>query len=209
MYPKYRRLKMGPAGIEAATEILDGFVEGLFRLMLDHHQSQVMEMDLTLVQAQALKLLRAEPLPTSKLAAALGISAPAVTQLTDRLGRKKLIVRQPMQSDRRAVMVAVTEKGGRVVDIFRRRRSEVFAGALSRLSNEDRMEVIGALGKVTAALQWQEPVPPQSLRVPAGVGTRQTERRTADDAGKASKELGRVGQEPVSRPTKRMRIEWD
>src|SRR5213593_499352 len=108
MQLKYRRMKMKPSGIEAAADILDGFVEGLFRMMLDHHQSQIMEMDLTLVQAQALKLLRAAPIPTSKLAAALGISAPAVTQLTDRLSRKKLIERQAVKNDRRAVMVAVT-----------------------------------------------------------------------------------------------------
>ena len=200
---------MRPSGIEAAADVLDGFVEGLFRLMLDHHQSQVLEMDLTLVQAQALKLLRAAPLPTSKLAAALGISAPAVTQLTDRLSRKKLIVRQSVQSDRRAVMVAVTEKGGRVVDVFRKRRGEVFAGALSKLSDEDRIEVIAALSKVTAALQWQEALPRRSSRVPAEGGPGLVERRTADEAPKASKELGRVGQEPVSRPTRRMRIEWD
>ena len=197
------------SAIEAAGEVLDGFIEGLFRLMLDHHQTLVFEMDLTLVQAQALKLLRAEPLPTSKLAAALGISAPAVTQLTDRLGRKKLIVRQTVQSDRRTVMVAVTEKGERVVDTFRQRRGEVFADALSRLSEDDQLEVIAALGKVTAVLRWQEPVPRRTLRPAAEVGTGQRERRTADEAAKASKEFGRVGQEPVSRPTKRIRIEWD
>lgn len=197
---------MGATGIEAVEVILDGFVEGLFRLMLDHHNAQVVEMDLTLVQAQALKLLRAEPLPTSKLAAALGISAPAVTQLTDRLGRKKLIVRQTVQTDRRTVMVAVTEKGGRLIDTFRQRRSEVFADALSRLSDEDQTEVIAALSKVTAILQGQEPIRRPSLSAPADGGASQGKRRTADEAAEASK---RVGQRPVSLPTKRMRIEWD
>ena len=197
---------MKVTGIEAVEVILDGFVEGLFRLMLDNHQSQVVEMDLTLVQAQALKVLRKAPLPTSKLAAALGISAPAVTQLTDRLGRKKLIVRQTDQSDRRAVMVAVTEKGGKVVDTFRRRRSEIFADALSRLSVEDRMQVIAALSKVTAVLRGQEPPTGRTLRAPAQAGPRQAQRRTADEPTVASKS---VGQEPVSRPTRRMRIEWD
>jgi DNA-binding MarR family transcriptional regulator len=179
--------------------VLDRFVEGLFRLMLDHHHAQVGEMDLTLVQAQALRLLRAEPLPTSKLAAALGISAPAVTQLTDRLGRKRLIERRTVKNDRRAVIVAVTEKGGRVIDGFRRRRNEIFADTLSRLTDDDRAEVVAALSKVAAVLRGSDaPMP-----VRAGPGNA----RTAVTTSEASKEGGKA---PVSRPTiRRMRIEWD
>jgi DNA-binding MarR family transcriptional regulator len=197
---------MKATGIEAAEVILDGFIEGLFRLMLDDHQTQVVEMDLTLVQAQALKLLRAAPLPTSKLAGALGISAPAVTQLTDRLERKRLIERQAVKTDRRAVMVAVTEKGGRVIDGFRKRRNEVFADTLSRLSDEDRREVIDALSKVAAVLHGHEPIRREGLSAPAALRTDQSVRRTAAEAPEASK---RGGQAPVSLPTRRMRIEWD
>lgn len=187
--------------------ILDEFIEGLFRLMLDHHQAHVVEMDLTPVQAQALTLLRAAPLPTSKLAAALGISAPAVTQLTDRLGRKQLIERQTVKTDRRAVMVAVTERGGQVIDGFRERRNVIIADALSRLGDEDRTEVIGALSKVAAVLQGREPPPREGLSARAALRAHQGERQTAVEPPAASKE---VGQAPVSRPTtRRMRIEWD
>jgi DNA-binding MarR family transcriptional regulator len=197
---------MATTGMEAAEVVLDGFIEGLFRLMLDDHQTQVVEMDLTLVQAQALKLLRAAPLPTSKLAAALGISAPAVTQLTDRLGRKRLIERQAVKTDRRAVMVAVTEKGGRVIDGFRKRRNEVFAETLSRLSDEDRREVIDALSKIAAVLGGHQPIRHEGLSAPSASPADQSVRRTAAEAPEASK---RGSQAPVSRPTRRMRIEWD
>lgn len=197
---------MKTTGMEAAEVILDRFIEGLFRLMLDHHQAHVVEMDLTLVQAQALKLLRAAPLPTSKLAAALGISAPAVTQLTDRLGRKQLIERQAVETDRRTVIVAVTEKGGRVIDGFRKRRSEVFAATLSRLSEKDRMEVINALSKVAAVLQGNEPVRRGDLSKRPEFRAERSDRRTAAEAPEASKEVGHA---PVSLPTRRMRIEWD
>lgn len=189
--------------MDAAEVILDRFIEGLFRLMLDHHRAHVVELDLTLVQAQALKLLRDAPLSTSKLAAALGISAPAVTQLTDRLERKHLIERQAAKTDRRAVIVAVTEKGGRVIDGFRKRRSEVFAATLSRLSEEDRTDVIDALSRVAATLQGHEPVGRGEV---SAAPRDRSERRTALEAPEASKELG---QAPVSLPTRRMRIEWD
>jgi DNA-binding MarR family transcriptional regulator len=197
---------MEATGMEAVEVVLDEFIEGLFRLMLDHHQTQVTERDLTLVQAQALKLLRAAPLPTSKLAAALGISAPAVTQLTDRLGRKQLIERQTVKTDRRAVIVAVTEKGGQVIDGFRKRRNEIFADTLSRLSDEDRTEVIGALSKVAAVLQGNEPVRRGDLNTPPEFLADRSDRRTAVEPPEASK---KVGQAPVSLPTRRMRIEWD
>jgi DNA-binding MarR family transcriptional regulator len=192
--------------MEAAEVVLDRFIEGLFRLMLDQHQSQVVEMDLTLVQAQALKLLRTAPLATSKLAAALGISAPAVTQLTDRLGRKRLIERQAVKSDRRTVMVAITEKGGRVIDGFRKRRNEVFANTLSRLSDEDRVEVIDALSKIVAVLGGHEPIRRAGLIELAAPQVVQPIRRTAAEAPEASK---RGGQVPVNLPPRRMRIEWD
>src|SRR6185369_8135759 len=128
--------------------ILDRFVEGLFRLMLDHHRAHVVEMDLTVVQAQTLTLLRGEPLPTTRLASSLGISAPAMTQLTDRLVRKRLIERRPADRDRRTVIIELTAQGRHVVDRFRKRRSEVFTEALTRLNDPDREEVIDALSKV-------------------------------------------------------------
>lgn len=189
----------------AEVVVLDRFIEGLFGLMLDQHQAQVVEVDLTLVQAQALKLLRASPLPTSKLAAALGISAPAVTQLTDRLSRKNLIERQTIETDRRAVIVAVTRKGGQVIDGFRNRRNEIFADTLSRLSDEDRTEVILALSKLVAVLHGREPLPSEGLSA-AAFRADQRERRTAIEPSAASKDVGRP---PVSLPTRRMRIEWD
>jgi len=192
--------------METVEEVLDEFIEGLFRLMLDHHQTQVVEMDLTAVQAQALKLLRAEPLPTSKLAAALGISPPAVTQLTDRLSRKRLIERQAVKSDRRTVMVAITARGVLVIDGFRQRRNEIFADTLSRLSDGDRTDVILALSKVAAVLHEREPVTRAALSAPAAVRADRVKGRTAIEPSEASQEVVRV---PVSPPTRRMRIEWD
>ena len=198
---------MGGNEIEAAEMILDGFIEGLFRMMLDQHQTHAVEMDLTLVQAQALRVLRAAPLSTSKLAAALGISAPAVTQLTDRLARKHLIERQAVRTDRRAVLVATTEKGGRVIDGFRKRRNEVFAATLSRLSEGDRMEVVNALRKLAAVLRGNdEPAPQGVLSTAPEYRQGRMDKRTAAEESGASKE---VVQAPVSLPTRRMRIEWD
>ena len=192
---------------KAVGAILDRFVEGLFRLMLDHHRTQVVEMDLTVVQAQTLTLLRGAPFPTTRLAASLGISAPAMTQLTNRLVHKRLIERRPVDSDRRAVIIELTEQGKRVVDRFRKRRSEVFAEALSRLEDLDRAEVIDALSKVVDALEGHDatrPVPADPPRL------EQLKTRTPVQPAEASKKVGdTVGDTTVRPPVRRMRIEWD
>jgi DNA-binding MarR family transcriptional regulator len=195
---------MSEAEREAVGIILDRFIEGLFRLMLDHHRTQVVEMDLTVVQAQTLTLLRGAPFSTTRLATSLGISAPAMTQLTDRLVRKQLIERRSADGDRRSVMIALTEQGKRVVDRFRKRRSEVFAEALSRLNDLDRAEVIDALSKVVDALEGHD----ENRVPPAGDSIRieQLKTQTAVQPAEASQ---KGGQGPVGPPVRRMRIEWD
>lgn len=184
--------------------ILDRFVEGLFRLMLDHHRAQVVEMDLTVVQAQTLTLLRGVPLPTTRLASSLGISAPAMTQLTDRLVRKHLIERRPADRDRRTVIIELTAQGRNVVDRFRKRRSEVFGEALSRLEGLDREEVIAALSKIVVALEGDSGR--SAVRSEEPIRSKHLEKQTAARPAEASKKGGEITTNP---PVRRMRIEWD
>ncbi|HXG64530.1 MAG TPA: MarR family transcriptional regulator [Blastocatellia bacterium] len=139
-----------------AREVLNRFVDIVFRLMVDNHQEQVARLDLTLLQAQALRLLRRKPLCTGDLATELRVSAPAVTQLIDRLMRKELIERRAADGDRRSVMISLNEKGRRVVDRVRSRRNEVFCGALGQLNAADREQVILALSKLVMALEKYE-----------------------------------------------------
>jgi MarR family transcriptional repressor of mepA len=151
------------SGAEAEV-VFDRFMEIMFKLMLDHHQKQVDELDLTLPQAQAIKILRLGPLCTGELAVRLRISAPAVTQLTDRLIRKQLIERRTVDGDRRSVQVALTGRGRRVVDRFRERRNTIFGGAMAELDNEDRVSVLDALLKMVVALEKLDPETAQEPR---------------------------------------------
>lgn len=187
-------------------DILVGFVEGLFRLMDDRQRLQAVQGDLTPVQAQALHLLRREPLPTSRLAVALGITAPAVTQLTDRLGRKNLIERQSLASDRRSVLIAITDQGGRLVDAVQRQRREVFSDVILRLPAGDRAEVLAALAKVTAVFEVPENRESSPRSATKGPNLGAKGQRTANLQAQTSKDVGR---ESLIRPAKRMKIEWD
>jgi len=194
-------------GVEIAA-VLDRFVDGWFMLILDQHQKHIVESDLTMSQAQALRLLANAPLSTGTLAGKLGISAPAVSQLTDRLIRKELIERRAAERDRRSVTVELSVTGRRLVDGFRRRRNEVFEHALLNLSEADRDEVIGALAKMADVLSLSGA--PQMTRPKVDTVKKAVLRRpvqllpTAEAPATSNEvELNRIS------PRKRMKIEWD
>ncbi|HKP88095.1 MAG TPA: MarR family transcriptional regulator [Blastocatellia bacterium] len=209
---------MGKATVGEAEAVLDRFAEAMFRLMIEHHQKQAIELDLTVPQAQALRVLRRGPLCAAELAIKLSISAPAVTQLTNRLTRKHLIERRPVDGDRRSVLVALTDKGEQAVDRFRERRNIIFCGALAHMDDEDRISIVVALSKMVAALEEfsdQESVDNmasglQKKIVHEGEGT-QSElhnhaSRTAVQPIAASNVNSRMKADQTGR---RMKMEWD
>jgi DNA-binding MarR family transcriptional regulator len=137
-------------------EVMSGFADVMSRLLLEQHQKQLAALDLTLLQAQVLRVLRGSPLLTGQLAQELGISAPAITQLTDRLTRKHLIERRASVHDRRSIEIALTTKGKRLVDQFRQRRRDIFNEALKGLDKVEQAQVLSALEKVVVALEEYE-----------------------------------------------------
>jgi DNA-binding MarR family transcriptional regulator len=200
---------MNQYGVEIGT-VLDRFVEVWFGLILDQHQKHIIETDLTMSQAQALRLLSGAPLSTGNLAGKLGISAPAVSQLTDRLIRKRLIERRAGERDRRSVTVELSETGRRLVEGLRRRRNEVFEHALLKLSDSDRDEVIGALAKIAGVLG---PIPTSEFvsggtRAESLQKVRQTRPVQPLPTAQAPETSNEVELNRIS-PRKRMKIEWD
>jgi DNA-binding MarR family transcriptional regulator len=179
--------------------VLDGFVETVFRLMIDHHHRRVTEVDLTLLQAQALRVLHREPLSTTKLAAELRVSAPAATQLTDRLTRKRLIERKSVDGDRRMVLLVLTARGKDLIDGFRQHRNKMFAEALGHLSEADQTEFVSALATISAGLGVN--ASPPELQIPAV-----SDSWTPVHPVEASKLT--AGAIPA-RVMKRIRMEWD
>lgn len=142
-----------PAEVEG---ILNSFTEIMSGLMIDQYQKQITELELTLPQAQVLRVLRRGPMQTGQLATEMRISAPAITQLTDRLIRKGLIERSAAADDRRCVIVGLSNDGRTLVDQFNRRRQEIFDEALAELSETERKQAVEVLGKVVKALKTYE-----------------------------------------------------
>jgi DNA-binding MarR family transcriptional regulator len=157
--------------------ILNHFADVMARLLIDGHHQHIAELDLTMIQAQVLRVLRRGPLQTGQLAAELRISAPAITQLTDRLIRKGLIERQAAVDDRRCVLVALSSKGKRLVDQFRKRRAELFKDALSNISKVEQGQLIEALGKMVLVLEDYESKMVEAQTASAGLIARKQRER--------------------------------
>lgn len=134
-------------------EILNSFAEAMSSLMIDQYHEHWAELDVTLPQAHALRILRRGALTTGQLGCQLRISAPAITQLTNRLIRKGLIERTAAADDRRCVIVGLSTTGQSLVDGFRNRRRELFDIALSHLDVKEQSDIVEALQKVVALLE--------------------------------------------------------
>jgi DNA-binding MarR family transcriptional regulator len=207
---------MKPKHEPEVEAVLDRFAETMFRLMLDHHQQQAVAMAMTLPQAQALKLLMGGPLSTGDLAASLRISAPAVTQLTDRLGRKELIERRAADGDRRSVMIALTERGRQAVESFRQRRHTIISGALTFLDDLERAQIVLALSKMVGALErFEVSLQPQTSGTPAPavITLRERDAETGGGAAQTPPPVAAASNETsqwkAGNASRKVRMEWD
>lgn len=94
---------------------------------------------LSLTASGMLSLLtRLGPLRVTDLAGRLHVSQPSMTELVIRLERTGLVARRRDRDDARAVLVEMTEEGGRLRDRVRAERADYLAGLISRLDETER-----------------------------------------------------------------------
>jgi DNA-binding MarR family transcriptional regulator len=82
------------------------------------------------------------PTALGSLARAEQVSAPTMSRLVDALEREGLVTRGADERDGRAVLVAATAEGERILVEGRRRRTEELAGLFEELS-ADELEILG------------------------------------------------------------------
>jgi DNA-binding MarR family transcriptional regulator len=110
--------------------------------------------DLSLTTAATLATLdRDGPQRLSDLAAREGVTQPSMTALVTRLERDGLAVRGDDPTDRRAVVVTLTDAGREVLISRRTRRASRLADLLDGLDPEDRAAVEAAAGALTRLTQ--------------------------------------------------------
>lgn len=105
------------------------------------------EMEITGPQFALLEVLRNEgPQKMTDLAEKLCVTVGAVTLLGDRLIKTKLVERERLQTDRRVVLLSITQAGHDLVEQIVHVRNDVLEKYLGRLT-EDELEQLSTLYK--------------------------------------------------------------
>lgn len=109
--------------------ILDRF-ETLMRHAAGSHTPEFLGVDVTMPQAKVLYVVSLQPdLPMSAIAAELGVGAPAVSGLIDRLVALGYVERREDPADRRQQLVGITAAGSAALERLR----ELNTDAMRRL----------------------------------------------------------------------------
>ena len=129
-------------------------VDGLAQLsfvvqgMLEHRAA---EHGLSIIQARLLGVLRDRTPTMNELARLLGLDKSSVTGLVDRAERRGLVMRVPSTTDRRAVLVSLTDDGRALVSQAAACFEADVLTMLERLPSRDREALSGLVSRLLAA----------------------------------------------------------
>jgi DNA-binding MarR family transcriptional regulator len=156
--PKYEAIRqraarypeLDPRALEAflvllrvASDVLDGLEAFLAR----HGTSQG--------KFTILMLLNRDPevgVSPSELADRSGVTRATITGLLDGLSREKLVVREDDAGDRRKAVVRLTRRGRTHLEAMLPEYYRQIAELMGEVSDEEKVHLIGLLGKVNARL---------------------------------------------------------
>ncbi len=93
------------------------------------------------------------PLPHNELAERLFVTGASVTSIVDTLERKGLVRRVRQESDRRVVLVELTEAAYPVIDRFLSQITALHRAEFSVLDEEERETLVRLLGKLAAGIE--------------------------------------------------------
>jgi DNA-binding MarR family transcriptional regulator len=120
----------------------------------------VTPLPLTLSQFHILKLMALNGRhQVGELAEFLGVSAPAITKNVDKLERFGLVVRTPSEGDRRAILLAPSPKGRRLVEKYEEVKAQRLYPVLAGFTDEELRHFAAMLERVSVALLRQEETP--------------------------------------------------
>jgi DNA-binding MarR family transcriptional regulator len=95
--------------------------------------------DLTFTQLRGLSVIaRRQPLRMSDLAEALGMTAASASALIDRMVQRAFVTRCSDPNDRRTVLVELSRRGQRILDVMERGSSDHFTRMIEKMTANER-----------------------------------------------------------------------
>lgn len=128
-----------------------GVVAGLVRsafLVNAVYAKSAREYDLTVAQGQLLCVLMAQPYGMGELGTILGLAKSSLTGLVDRTERNGLVRREPDPGDHRAVRIALTPRGSKLVEDFYAETCHRVDELTSGFDPAERDTLAGLLGRI-------------------------------------------------------------
>ncbi|SMG33694.1 MarR family transcriptional regulator [Paenibacillus aquistagni] len=95
------------------------------------------------------------PKTSSELAALLGVSLPAITNLTNKLETKGYVERQVMHEDRRNIRVMITAQGKAIVERMQEKHCKLSESLLTTFSQEEKERLVLAYRKMIQVLKQE------------------------------------------------------
>lgn len=179
MYSKTVLLRHHGDGVTRKTALeSDRMLGDRLRRLVDHvsHRPQgetlriMNQACVTLPQILLLnRLIGQKTCTPSALALSLNVSAPAVSQMLDRLFQLGLIGRTEAEGDRRQTDVAATAKAKSLMERLSRARADEYASGLKGVSPVVRKDLADLIGRALAELSTldkQTPHPRREARSP-------------------------------------------
>jgi len=145
--------KRYPGASPKATETAMNLVR-TSELLVKRIADLVQPFDLTPSSGLVLGILAdfGEPLPPNKIAERLIISRASVTSLIDSLERRGYVRRLPHSTDRRMLLIELTDTGRQVAHDFRLLVHQNQKGWLAVLNEQEQTQLIDTLHRIQAAL---------------------------------------------------------
>jgi DNA-binding MarR family transcriptional regulator len=134
-------------------EHLSDLIIEFYEKLSSWEQAVVRDSDITLPQMHTLEILgQQSPLRMKELAAKMGVTTGTLTVGVDRLERLGLVTRIPNETDRRSILVALTETGQALYREHHAHHLHLTQEIEAALTPEETNQLATILTKLTQAL---------------------------------------------------------
>jgi DNA-binding MarR family transcriptional regulator len=139
------------ASVMALVQVGESFLAMVDRTLRHHRLSQAGRQALAVLEGAG------QPLSPTTLAERLIVTTASVTSLLDTLERRGLVQRRPDPTDRRRLLVALTDDGRALVEQFLPEVVALQTAVMAGLSETQRLQLLRLLAKVRDGMANTDP----------------------------------------------------